>query len=300
MNALQLWMLAGALVLGGIASLVWWLVPAQPDLGDVLDRLSPTATTRQRQLGDVQATELSDKAGLWAMKHLPSSVWVRTPVQDLALLGKPLHVFYGEKVLAVGIAVVAVPLLTAIFSMSFTIALYVPAGATLAAAALAWFLPHKTVADAAKEARIEFSRALGSYIDLVALERNAGGSGIRQSLENAALIGESWPFRRIAEELGRSRFAGVAPWEALHQLAIELGLPSLDRLADVMRLSGEEGAQVYDTLRERSAALRTELLTSEQARANALGERMAFPIFLMAISFVSIMLAPALLRLVAG
>ena len=33
------------------------------------------------------------------------------------------------------------------------------------------------------------------------------------------------------------------PWEALHGLAEELGLPELDDLADIMRLSGEEGAQ---------------------------------------------------------
>jgi hypothetical protein len=300
MNALQMWMLAGVLVMGGVASLVWWLAPAQPDLGDVLERLSPAAPARQRQVVDVQATELSDKAGLWAMKHLPAAVWAKTPTKDLALLGKPVHVFYGEKVLFGGLAVVAVPLLAGLFSMTFAIPLYIPTAVTIAAAGLAWFLPHQNVADAAKEARVEFGRALGSYVDLVALERNAGGSGTRQALENAAEVGDSWQFRRIADELARSRFAGVAPWDALHELADELSLPDLDDLADIMRLSGEEGTQVYDTLRARSSALRTAMLTNEQARANAIGERMTMPTAAMAMVFVAILLTPAVLRLMAG
>ena len=40
-GALQLWVLAGAMVSGGIALLVWWLQPAQPDLAQVLARLAP-------------------------------------------------------------------------------------------------------------------------------------------------------------------------------------------------------------------------------------------------------------------
>ena len=59
--------------------------------------------------------------------------------------------------------------------------------------------------DDAKAARKEFGRALASYIDLVALERNSG-SGPRQAMEIAANIGDSWVFRRLAEELSAGGF----------------------------------------------------------------------------------------------
>ena len=81
-------------------------------------------------------------------------------------------------------------------------------------------------------------------------------------MEAAATIGDSWVFTRLSEELARTRWSGLTPWEALRSLADELGLPELDDLADIMRLSGEEGAQVYASLRARSAAMRTAMLNT--------------------------------------
>ena len=105
---------------------------------------------------------------------------------------------------------------------------------------------------------------------------------------------------RDRDELARSRFSGEAPWDAIHQLADELGLPALDDVADIMRLAGAEGTQVYDTLRARSTALRSALLAAEQAKANALSARMAIPTTLMAIVFCLVLVTPAVLRLAAG
>jgi Flp pilus assembly protein TadB len=175
----------------------------------------------------------------------------------------------------------------------------VPVVVTLAAMVAGWLLPDLHVKQDAAKARAEFSRAHGSYTDLVALERSAGGSAARQALENAAEIGDSWPFRRIRDELARSRFSGEPPWDAIHQLADELGLPTLDDVADIMRLAGAEGTQVYDTLRARSTALRSALLAAEQTKANALSGHMAIPTTLMAIVFCITIVTPAVLRLVA-
>lgn len=83
-------------------------------------------------------------------------------------------------------------------------------------------------------------------------------------------------------------------------MAAELNLPDLDELADIVRLSGEEGSQIYDTLRARSSALRNAMLTADQAQANRLGERMVFPQTLMAATFVAIIITPAFMRLLAG
>ena len=159
-----------------------------------------------------------------------------------------------------------------------------------------FFVPNYNVIDDAKKARLEFARALGAYIDLVALERN-NGSGVRQAMEAAALVGDSWVFTRLSEELTRSRWSGQPPWDALHTLADELGLPELDDFADIMRLSGEEGASVYSHLRARSAAMRTAMLNDEVAEANAVGERMTIPGSLLGVVFMALLVAPSLLRM---
>jgi len=183
--------------------------------------------------------------------------------------------------------------------MGLTFPVLIPAAATIGFAVLMFFLPDYNARDDAKKARGEFARALGAYIDLVALERNSG-SGSRQAMEVAAEIGDSWVFRRLGEELARSRWSGQAPWEALHGLAQELGLPELDDLADIMRLSGEEGAQIYTQLRARSASMRAAMLGAELTKANEVGERMSIPMSLLGVIFMAILVAPALLRVMGG
>ena len=116
-------------------------------------------------------------------------------------------------------------------------------------------------------------------------------------MEAAAEVGDSWVFTRLSEELTRSRWSGLPPWDALHTLAEELGLPELDDFAAIMRLSGEEGAGVYATLRARSAAMRTAMLNDELAQANAVGERMSMPGSLLGVIFMALLVAPSLLRM---
>ena len=297
MNALQLWILAGLMVSGGLVTIGLYFVPAQPDLADALGRLSPTTGARQPATESESRPELADRLGLWAMRHLPSRLWGVTPHRDLAILGRSTHRFYGEKLMMAFIVAAGVPILAASFAITFPIPAPFVIAAVLIVPIFGWFVPNGNVATAAKEARLEFNRALGSYVDLVALERSAGGSAARQALENAAEIGDSWPFRRISETLARSRFSGQQPWDALHDLASQLAVPDLDDLADIMRLCGEEGAQVYDTLRAKAEASRNALLAADQADANAAGQRMFIPASLPAVVTVTILLVPAIMRL---
>ena len=118
-------------------------------------------------------------------------------------------------------------------------------------------------------------------------------------MELAAEVGDSWVFHRIGEELARSRWSGLAPWDALTALSDELGLPELDDLADIMRLS-KEGSRVYSNLRARSGALRSAMLNEELAKANATGERMSMPMSLLGVVFMAILVAPQLLRVMGG
>lgn len=188
MTALQLWMLAGVLGMAGVACLVWYLAPAEPDLADVVGRLSPTAAVRGDGRAD-DALTLTDRVGLWMVGRAPSG-WLKVPVQDLALLGRPIHVFYAEKLLVVVVAAIAIPVATSALLL-VGVPVYVPVVLTAVGAFLAWFWPNQALRENAAQARAEFTAALGAYVDLVALERKAGG------VRHPPSTGERSPGRRL-------------------------------------------------------------------------------------------------------
>lgn len=287
---------SGALVSFGLALLVIRIMPTEPDLADALSRLAPGNPRRTAGPSNA-APHGKERIGLWAIRSLPAGLWVRTPTRELAVLRISVAQFYGDKIVFAFLGLLIPPLLSLFFDLlGLGLPIALSGAASVGLAAVMFFVPNYNVIEDAKKARLEFARALGAYIDLVALERN-NGSGVRQAMESAALVGDSWVFTRLSEELTRSRWSGQPPWDALHTLAAELGLPELDDFADIMRLSGEEGASVYSHLRARSAAMRTAMLNDEVAEANAVGERMTIPGSLLGVVFMALLVAPSLLRM---
>ncbi len=71
----------------------------------------------------------------------------------------------------------------------------------------------------------------------------------------------------------------------------------MDDFADIMRLSGEQGASAYTSLRARAAGMRTALLNDDLAEANAIGERMSIPGSLLGVIFMALLVAPSLIRM---
>ena len=300
MTALQIALISGGLIGLGLSLLIWRLVPAQPDLASALSNLAPERSLTRPSDNQVTAGA-KDRVGLWVMRTLPSTSWGRTPTKELAILRIPTHRYYGEKALF-GVVGLLFPVVTASLAAvtGLQVGFAIPLVGSLAMAIALSFLPDYNVRTDAAAARTEFSRALGAYVDLVALERNAG-SGARQAMEKAAEVGDSWVFRRLAEELGKSRWSGVPPWDSLTSLSEELGLAELAELSDIMRMSGEEGAAVYQTLRARAASMRSAMMNAELAKANAASERMSMPAGVLALIFLVILATPALLRvLVTG
>ncbi len=305
---LQLALLGGALVGLGVAVLVWRLLPAQPDLADALARIAPSSLVPPGTTAGPLAPRASadsepdgrERLGVWLMRAIPVESWSKPPVRQLAILRMTPARFYGEKAMFALVGLAAPPVLSVLFTLvGLPVPFVVPVFASVALAGAMFFLPDYNVHDDAKKARLEFARALTAYVDLVALER-AAGSGPRQAMENAATVGGSWVFHRLGEELARSRWSGLAPWDALRALSDELALPELADLADIMRLSGGEGAQVYEPLRARAAGMRTALQTRELAHANEVGERMSIPMSLLGVIFMAILIGPALLRILAA
>jgi Flp pilus assembly protein TadB len=303
-TGLTLAVLAGGTAGLGVTLIVRELLPAQPQLAAALDRLAPprltpTATVPTVPDGDEPASTsgLERRVGLAVQRHLDSLPFLRVPTRELTLLRLPAHRWLGQKVL-MGLLGLLFPALFTLMAaaMGYALPVAVPALGGLALGALLFLIPDVEVQRKAAAAREEFARAVGAYIDLTALER-AAGAGATQALEQAATVGDSWVFVRLREELVRARLSGTPPWDGLHALATELGLPELSDLADIMRLSGEEGAAVADTLRARSRGLRVALLTKEQTRANEDSERMVIPVALLGLIFLVILGAPAIVRI---
>ncbi|ACZ29874.1 type II secretion system protein [Xylanimonas cellulosilytica DSM 15894] len=289
-------MLAGALLCGGLAALVMRLFPAQHvALDDAFARITPTtATASAAPSADVTR---KDRFGAWALRTMPPALWVRTPVRELALLQIPVTRFYADKLIVAGLGLIAVPAATALYAaMGLRLPVTIPAVASLALAALLFFTPNAAVARDAKQARGQFRRALALYLDLVAVERRSG-AGVRPAMEAAADVADSWVFRRLGEVLRRTQWSGQPPWDALEQMADELGLPELKDFADIVGLSATQGAAAYDHLRARSAALRSAILSEDLTAANNIGERMAIPSSLLGVIFMALLIAPAVLRM---
>ena len=303
MTTLQLVSTSGALIGLGLAVLLWRVVPAHPDLGETLTRLSSEgakAAAHQRTQQQTAPRDVRDVLGRWAQRTLPTRAWGGVRAQDLAILRMSQARFCGEKVMFAVMGLLIAPALSAVAMLvGIGLPVVVPLAGSVVLAAVMWFIPTYNVTDDATKARLEFNRALGAYIDLVALERNAG-SGPRQSMEAAAAIGDSWVFRRIGEELARTRWSGVTPWEAMRHLGDKLGMPELNDLADIMRLSSEDGAEVYAQLRARSASMRSAMLTAQKAQANEVSERMTLPMAVLGMIFLIILIAPSMLRLAFG
>ncbi|GAB4086356.1 hypothetical protein GCM10028784_29860 [Myceligenerans cantabricum] len=298
MTGLQVALLSGGLIGLGVVLVVARLIPARPDAADVVARVGPTrASGPSSRTGPVTPSGSLERAGAWALRTLPDGVWTRTPRRELALLGTPLTRYCGEKVAYVLMGLVAGPSLVAIVTvLGLDLPFVVPAVASLALAGVLFFIPDYNAIEDAKTARTQYRRALTAYADLVALER-AGGSGVRQAMENAAAVADAPLFDRLAEELARSRWSGMPPWDALEALADELGLPELNDLAGILRLSGTESTAIYESLRARSSAMRTAIINDDLAAANAVGERLSLPASALVIVFMALLVAPSVLRL---
>ena len=292
MTTFQYVLLSGAVVAAGVWALYWRLAPVQPNLAQTLAMLSPVTSVDRPQT----APHGWEAVGAWGLAKLPDKVRP-IPAKDLALLGLSPAGFVSRKLAYALVGLVAPGLLGSLsILLGIPLPWVAPAIVSLAAAVLCFLLPDLEVRAKAVNARREFSRSLACYVDLVALERSCG-SGTRQALETAATIGDSWVFRRLRECLDHGTWAGLATWDSLRQLADSLDIPELSDVADIIRLSGAEGAGIHRILRAKARSMREGILTSELTKANEANERMSVPVSILGIIFLAILIGPALLSM---
>ncbi|GAA1947431.1 type II secretion system F family protein [Kitasatospora viridis] len=284
--------LAGCVAAAGLALLIAELRPAPPDLGQTLDRLHRPAEPVRANAEPVDE-KWYDRLGGRALGVLG----VRLPVQSLALIGRTPARFMAHKLLFGLIGLMLPAYLTAMLvALGYPPPVALPVVVSLGLAVLGWLLPDGIVQGEAKEARTEYLHAISAYLELVALER-AADHGPAEAMRRAAAVGRGAVFRRIQDALERAATDRMPPWEGLEALSGELGLTQLQDVADIMRLSGADGAAVYDTLRARAKGLRDELLADDLARAGATSEQMVAPGAALTLLMTILIVYPALYQM---
>lgn len=289
-------LVAAALLGLGVMMLIAAAASAAPDLRAAVARLDEPSRASIASPDRLARTHV--------LEALCAAVAARTGLYrhraDLAITGTTMNRLAAEKLgyLALGLCFpVMLTSLAMIAGLSVPVA--VPVGASLVLGVALSFVPEQDLVRRASAARIEMRRTVCAYLELVALER-AADAGAVESLERAAGIGASTGFTVIRDALLRARLDGRTPWLQLSQLADELRVAELGDVADIMRLSGEDGAAVLPTLRARAASLRTALLQSDVARANRASERMSIPVALLGVAFMALLGFPAFSRILFG
>ncbi|MEV4212576.1 type II secretion system F family protein [Micromonospora sp. NPDC049662] len=288
--------IAVTMVLGGLAGFGAYLVirgvlPAVPALGPALQRMHPPLVSTTTTAGGADGL-----LAQWVATRFGSRL--RPPHQELQLIGQSVERYALEKVAYAAVGLLFPPLMTLMLAMfGLTLPIAIPAIASIVFAVLLFLLVDVSIKQKAAEAREQFTRAVAAYLDLVALER-AASHGPVESLERAARVSDSWVFQRIQAALDAARFASIPPWDGLSQVAEEIGVPELGDVGDIMRLSGTEGAQVYQTLISRAQSLRVALRTTEQDRANTATTWLYVPTSLTVLVLFVVAGYPFLIRLV--
>jgi Flp pilus assembly protein TadB len=263
--------------------------PGVPALGPVL---------RQLQAPTSKANSPTDTTGPtgWLTGWVGGRL--RVPHRELALIGHSTERYLIEKVGFALVGLLFPPVFALILALSgVRLGFVVPAVAGLALAVLFFFLVDVSVRQRAADAREEFARHVAVYLDLIALEL-AASRGPSEALERAAAVGGGWESQRIRESRQNSRLRVELPWDGLKQVAADIGVPDLGDVGDIMTLVGDEGAQVYDTLRSRAESLRSALLAKDEERANTATTVLYIPTSLLVFVLFIIAAYPFLIRLV--
>lgn len=284
---------AAVLVGWGSSLIIAALTPAAPDMSDALERLDQS---QERQPvcppGGFLPPEAAAAVARWARLDRYRA--------DIAITGTTASRLATEKLGYAALGVIfPLVLTTAVASLGLTVPVAIPASASLALGAALSFVPEQDLMRRARAARDQVHRAICAYLELVALER-AADAGAVEAMERACAIGSGLGFRLIQESLLRARLEGRAPWHHLSLLAGQVEVPELGDVADIMRMSGEDGAAVMPTLRARAASLRTALLQADVARANRASERMSIPVALLGVAFMALLGFPAFSRILFG
>jgi|SRR5882757_255668 len=306
MSGVMIGGLVGGAVIGlGLLLLVLSLRPSRPSLAATLTQLDIG-----RDINAEQISALSINEGISAWQRSLGTrlvtllnargIRIGSVRSDLAVMGRSMEGFLATSViLAVGglvfapflegLLLVAGGGLPPLFVFVLTVA-FVVLGATLPAA---------TLRREAASRRRDFRHAVGSFLDLVAMNL-AGGRGVPEALTAAADIGGGWPFARIRDTLAFARLQGLTPWAALGRLGEELQIEELRDLAAALTLVADDGAKIRASLAARAATLRRRELAETEGKAAERSQSMIVAQLVICMGFLVFIAYPAAERIFAS
>lgn len=294
--------LVGACLGASVFALIWRIASPRPSALVQLGQFdahhnaphsqSPVTGAGQGWLG---------RAGTWATTELARrGIQFATLRQDLALTGHSLEWAMGRKLLA-GVAGFLLVAGTAV-GLQIATGWAPPAGVPLVLALVVGvgfsFLTDLEARRQAGRRRQEFRRALGAYLDLVALEM-AGSAAPAEALPHAARVGAGWPMALLRDTLWRATMSGTDPWQALTELGERIGVGELRDLGTLVRLVGRDGARVRQTLTARAATMRRRELAEAEGLAGQKDQSMRLAQILIGFGFIVFISYPALVAVMA-
>jgi tight adherence protein C len=243
-------------------------------------------------------------AGRWGR---PAVRWLRRlglPTagtrRDLATMDKPIDVHLAEQATSAVFGLLLPPVLASLLAVAgMQTGMAMPAGASLILAVAGFLTPDLSVRSDAAKHRKEFRDTLSSFLDLVVISL-ASGSGVDQSLDEAARVGSGPAYSELRYALTEAQLARVPPWDILATLGRRIALPELQQLAATVSLAGTQGAKIRASLRSRAVGMRERQLTDAEGEANAATERMSLPIVALFAGFLIFLGYPAMAAVLSG
>lgn len=289
------WTAAGCAALAaiGVVIAIGALLPSRPSLSAALQRLHHVDVLGTAEFG----ASGSPRAG-WLPTPIAHALFtrMRVPSSDLALCDLTPERFVVQKVaMAAYFATLPAALTGVLLLLGVRLPFVIPVFVAIALAAVGFWVPNLVLRERASERRGEFRRSVTAYLQLVALERR-GDSGPADALHRAAKAGQDWTFVRIRAALAEARLTGITPWQALAQLAQQVGASELTDLADIAAIAGDGGAAIADTLDAKAKALRAAELADAMAAANTASEKLTLPGVLLALAAIVTFAYPAFER----
>jgi tight adherence protein C len=233
------------------------------------------------------------RLGSWLARLCAEQGWEFSSLRkNLSLAEVPFEIFLATKVLLGVLGFVLGPvlgLLTGLLGIQLSLWIQVWLGLVLGAAFS--FLPELEVRQKASKRRRDFRHAIGSFLDLFAMNL-AGGRGVPEALMTASEVGTGWAFWRIRDALASARITGQTPWHVLGALGEEIGIDELRDLSAALSLVAEDGAKVRESLVARAESLRRRELTDLEGQAGERSQSMLVAQLMLCAGFLLFLVFP--------
>jgi hypothetical protein len=291
----------GAFVAGGMVGLGLLLFglalrPRRPRLARRLaafDAARRGANGRWPGHADVHEGEIRWRLGSWLARLCAEQGWEFASLRaNLSLAGMSFELYLATKVLLAVLGLLLGPTVAVLVGfLGLRIPVAIPVWLGLLLALAFFFLPDLEVKQKADKRRRDFRHAIGSFLDLVAMNL-AGGRGVPEALLAASDAGTGWAFWRIRDALTSARITGQTPWQTLGALGEETKITELRDLSAALSLVAEDGAKVRESLVARAASLRSRELSDLTGQAGERSQSMLVAQLLMCAGFLLFLVFP--------